>query len=181
MQRISSFIGKCFTVLLGIGLSWATVTNPQFNEMAAAICGGESAATVALPSADQAWDDANLANAEFETDEDVGFETSFSSKNMAPAVFSQTPAGAPDRQLTESQQIESISSKLKGLGATYLRLEKLSQKDEVWYRVRCDLVEGRQDVKCCFEATRRSAVDAMQDVLQAVENGLAPNVLSTTG
>lgn len=67
-------------------------------------------------------------------------------------------------------QIDQISTRLRQLGASYLLLEKLPKPHGDQFRVRCDLANELQPVKCCFEATRETALAAMQDVLRAVVN-----------
>lgn len=78
---------------------------------------------------------------------------------------------SPSKSLTPDERIEEISSRLKQLGASYLLLEKLPQSQGSQYRVRCDLARTGQPVKCCFEATRETPVDAMEDILEAVQAG----------
>lgn len=39
MNAASSFLGKCLTVLLALGLSWVTVTRPEIDTLASKICG----------------------------------------------------------------------------------------------------------------------------------------------
>lgn len=191
MNSSTSFFGKCVTVLIGMALSWATMTNPQIEQLARQFLGQNSSPNAAM-----------LGEERF-------IEPSFGPVDV-PTTFpsvDESPAGAkpnPSRQnfavqpiqpnsvsrnsvsriraeeavvvnsnLSDEDRITLASQTLRELGATYLRLEKLTKSGDERYRVRCDLAGDTERVKCCYEATRESAVAAMEDVLRAVREGVA--------
>ena len=144
MNPTSSFMGKCTTVLIGVVLSWITMTNQDAQLLASRLFGGTSRAlSVGDLSRVVSISDANVES----TDQSLG----------SPNVR------------TEAEEMEEISDMLKELGATYLRVEKLARSGETWFRVRCDIDRGPNQVKCCLESTRDSAVAAMKDVLRAAD------------
>ena len=149
MNPTSSFLGKCTTVLIGAALSWVTTTNQDAARLASRLFGGNQASALR---------------------EDLSAVSSLANSPVRhPAPMSSTTTLAPQAGPSETRQMQEISRMLKDLGATYLRVEKLANTNETWFRVRCDLVRGPNDVKCCLESTRNSAVAAMQDVLRAAE------------
>lgn len=149
MDPTSSFLGKCSTVLIGIVLSWLTVTNPDATKLANRLFGLSDATILAT-------ENANVAP--------ISVENGIAQVPLQPPLdISQVPS------LEEAEQITKISDMLQNLGATYLRVEKLSRPGEIWYRVRCDIDRGPGEVKCCLESTRDTALAAMKDVLRAVE------------
>lgn len=150
MKSLSSFIGKCLTILVGMSLSWATVTMPEIDALAAALCGGVH------PRASAVGDLHPPALLERVAVSSVPEESA------VPVNRSQLSPGHEPR-------IQEISRRLKQLGASYLLLEKLPQEHGAQYRVRCDLAKQHSPLKCCFEATRATALAAMEDVLRAVQ------------
>ena len=70
-------------------------------------------------------------------------------------------------------RIEEISSELKRLGASYLVLERLAGTGANHFRARCDLAREQATVRCSFEATRESALAAMEEVLGVVRHNLS--------
>lgn len=153
MQTTSSFLGKCATVLVGMGLSWLTMTNPQAEQLARQFFGPHEATASDSATQDLAQLDVSSPRVLAET----------ASESIAPAKMAVGPTASP---LSEEQRLHELSDMLKELGATYLRVERLVQSGETWFRVRCDLAHSSDQVKCCLESTRGSAIAAMEDVLQ---------------
>lgn len=183
MQPTSSFISKCVTVLIGMGLSWATLMNPQAEQLARGILGQPSTSVKVLDDRPSETT-GDLTLAAQQDSPQISFDQSF-----APELTSEEPSMAVQkkpidqaqlRRSSESKprvssdaQIEELSAELKALGATYLRLERLTRPTGELYRVRCDLAGEQAQVKCCLEATRESAVLAMEDVLRAAREGIS--------
>lgn len=163
MKQSTSFLGKCLTVLIGLCLSWATVTNPDVDSAAATLLGGTESA--------------ELQTAHFELQLIQDQQESFSapiepSGSETYTVGSNTASGfslatTPDG---DDALIQAMSAELKQLGASYLVLERLRHQDGVQYRVRCDLASHDAPVLCCFEATRQRAVEAMEEVLKVARS-----------
>lgn len=215
MKSPINFLGKCLTVLVGAALSWATVTNPDVDRIAANLCGCDDTANVAevgpiAESTSIAADPVALA-VEFATEQRATEtqETRFANSPVSrfansPIATTNLQAGSPpdttpsklaqtkvDNAALRSSallsgnrvappkspdvRIQEISTQLKQLGASYLLLEKLPQSEGVQYRVRCDLARDSQTVKCCFESTRETPLDAMEDILQAVRTRSTPS------
>jgi len=201
MNPSSSFFGKCVTVLIGMALSWATMTNPQIERLARQFFGqGQASSSVVLseePFIEPSFDPvdnpvtppsvqvspptaeerpARLSPApslkNFAIQPPPSIQTSLVSRpaGSQTAVGSQTTP--TQSSLSSEDRIHLASQTLRELGATYLRLEKLTNPHGEFYRVRCDLAGETERVKCCYEATRESAVAAIEDVLRAVRDGV---------
>jgi hypothetical protein len=170
MNSPSSFLGKCLTVLIGAALSWATLTNPEFELVAARFLGAGN------PNVDLEMSlGRDLANIEPVSDpsdtvlsiptKQAGIVATSNSAEQNTVSSLQVPS-----EESTQARIHEISTELKQLGASYLVLERLQQVNGVQYRVRCDLANQKATVKCCFEATRDTALDAMEDVLKAARS-----------
>jgi len=164
MNSPHTFFGKVTTLLIGSALCWLTVMNPEFRTAVDALLGErqrnsftEDAMSVPLQPIDQGETDVNQPNV-----------TTGSRNAPSNKAVLQEPSLNP-KQHTEAE-VRKISTQLRQLGASYLLLEKLPHPNGDQYRVRCDLADEASGVKCCFEATRESAVAAMNEVLQAILN-----------
>lgn len=186
MYPSTTFLGKCTTVFVGVLLSWITVTNQDADAVARRLFGAsdpiasdeldlqpEASADLILPTVQTR----SPSNAEppMEPTATRDFTPAASRdelqmmESLAPAEGVSRPENdIPTNQgvMEDSAQIDRLSAKLRELGATYLRLEKLVDAQETWFRVRCDLHEG--PTKCSFEALGRSPLAAMQAVLRSV-------------
>ncbi len=191
----TSFFGKCVTVLIGMALSYATMTNPQIEQLARHFFGQTSSSDTAMlgeepfeepaltpfvePAFSPAEIPATLPNVEVTPTQakpkpslqNFAVPPAATPRNSVARLESVQPAISPN--LNDEQRIKLASQTLRELGATYLRLEKLTTGTDERFRVRCDLAGETERVKCCYEATRESAVDAMEDVLHAVREGVA--------
>lgn len=206
----TSFLGKCLTVLIGVGLSWLTLTNPDVKQIAEHYAGkstgfaSENLARLNLDGLDIGGDQEKEQGIAIETEVSaaqtldevcidgkcelpdpkglagVGLANSgfvvepdsarlLASGGKEPQKTTPAEDGFANFSQSEEDKIAAISQQLKQMGATYLRLEKLSNPTQVTYRVRCDLANEASPLKCCFEATRNTALAAMQDVLGAVQ------------
>ena len=175
MHPTSSFLSKSLTVLIGMGLSWATTTNPHADQIAQYVFGSNQSVPSSLGGVHSEVD----LNAPFDEPTSPMVQVKSKPEAQPPATTARAAAAAA---ADEGHRIEQISGMLRELGATYLRLEKLSKSDGTWYRVRCDLAGESHRVKCCLEATRESAVAAMEDVLQAARSGsVNPGTIAATG
>ena len=144
MNPTSSFMGKCTTVLIGVVLSWITMTNRDAQLLAKRLFGGTSP-TLSV----------------------TGISDAVTTLGANVELAEQSLDSRLER--TETEEMEEISDMLRELGATYLRVEKLAKSGETWFRVRCDIDRGPNQVKCCLESTRDSVVAAMKDVLRAAD------------
>ena len=151
MNPTSSFFGKIVTLLIGCGLSWLTLTNQEADLAAQRIFGPSEKETTELLSFSH--------NSVGQPSNQRTIEQSSIASVEATSTPQEKPPGS------DLDQLQELSAMLKKLGASYLRVEKLVQGDECWYRVRCDL--DQKEVKCCLEATRDNPVAAMREVLRA--------------
>jgi hypothetical protein len=138
MKPSSSFLGKCVTVLIGAGLSWATLTNPDIDRAVQRLIGNQR----------------QVDGNDFD--------------NFSGASLQQKHVSADGLP----NDVEQLTQVLREMGATYLRVEKLSNPDNAWFRVRCDLARQGDPVKCCLESTQMTEIAALQDVLRAVRQGM---------
>lgn len=204
----TSFLRKCLTVLIGIGLSWATVTNSEMQKVAESFAGSSNNNSVADPDMMLATpltlteavgdeepsvvcDDVRcwiqpkepLTDSGLEPLELVNSVSTMPTSSLAPKAPVAGLASSNGVQSgTPKEQIDAISNELKRLGVTYLRLERLTNPDHESYRVRCDMAGEAIPVKCCYEATRATALAAMQDVLHAVreQSRVEPRAIKST-
>lgn len=168
----SSFLGKCVTVFIGMVLSWATMTNPQIETLARHFL-GRAVSQQAARSGDETFVEPSLDPAVEPNANPSPTMPNFAIQQQPHTVTRSSLSAEPTAaERTPSDRIELASQTLRELGATYLRLEKLSKPDGECFRVRCDLA-GETAVRCCYEATRDTAVEAMEDVLRAVREGVA--------
>ena len=194
MDSSSTFFGKCITVLIGVGLSWLTITNPDVDSLVAKLFQSEPTPSIdALYQRDSQDIPTSLPRVDLPSSGPIDASSpSFANRNRlfpaAQAHFSasaqrdaqprsvdESQAVAMRTNATESTQIKAISVELEQLGASYLLLEKLPQEHGMQYRVRCDLADVNTDVKCCFEVIRSTPLVAMQEVLRVARQnaGLA--------
>jgi len=164
MNSPSTFVGKCVTLLIGGVLSYLTVLHPDAEILANAIFGKSQPAVRAEPDLDASG--LNLGPAA-PKQQPVSNGSRF---GQSAANVSAASKSAERIEPSSLDQIDQISMRLRQLGASYLLLEKLPRPQGDQFRVRCDLANELQPVKCCFEATRGTALAAMQDVLRAVVN-----------
>ena len=151
--------------MIGGTLSWLTITNDQAASMARAVFGPPRP-------------EASLVRVKPPAATDLG-EEGFAAATPRPALADQ-PADPRDRDAASipntvssddpQRRLGEISAQLRQLGASYLLLEKLPHPDRPRYRARCDLAGEHTTLKCCFEATRGSAVAALEEVLKAVRS-----------
>lgn len=173
MNSPSTFFGKCVILLIGGGLSFATVSSPEVAEIAGVIFGPRSTPQPLgeVPSHAKAGFPADLSMS-VGGPQQAAFASRHHDRNhdRQPAEVSGTTAvmASPAANVNGTDRLSAISTRLRQLGASYLLLEKLPQPDGESYRVRCDVAQGGQMVKCYFEATRPTALEAMEEILQAV-------------
>ena len=161
MSSSISFGGKCVTVLIGIGLSWLTVSNPDIDQAVGQLFGKTQPM---------------LESATISMEEKLDLETPFidipdNSKltDSSSSLAEETEAAASSTLLeVKNPSVNEIASELRSRGASYLLLEKLPQQTGEQFRARCDLASPGDSVKCCFEAVRNTPEQAMLEVLQAV-------------
>lgn len=165
MPSTSSFLGKCVTVLIGMALSWATVTNASFSEAVGGLL-GEWTSKSEMPRQEVFPTAREVSNPK-------GSQHSarLAGSNLTPQIQTNTISAPIESSGTEEERILTLSNELKEMGATYLRMERLTGDDGVWYRVRCDLAGAPTPVKCSLEATRKSAIEAIEVVAKAVRHG----------
>ena len=153
-RSTSSFVGKCATVLMGMGLSWVTVTVPEVNSLAAKLCGLASAHN-AVPVEEESSRHSTEGESAIRiphTPSELGSPSmvpaiAYSTPEMAdqldsrfqqPATTPDQPETTPDRANTAQQspaevqdgtsevRMREISAELRRLGASYLLVEKLT-------------------------------------------------------
>jgi len=187
MKSLSSFIGKCLTVLIGIALSWATVTRPEVDSLAAQLCGGarrdaaqdthqgiEAVPSQIAPSHHcDVWQQDSATKSNASSNSTQQRFTNEGQIDPIQGAVAESPSDA-----TGGSRILEISQRLKQLGASYLLLERLPQENGAKYRVRCDLADQQKSVKCCFEATSGTAQAAMEEVLRAARKNASPRDVS---
>lgn len=190
MNSPLSFFGKCFTVLVGGALSWATVTVPEFESTVAKFVPGiesmvitgevEAETSVAFDEPIERFLDTKTPQAAPIQNEPRERLVSSAQPQPSTSLIAPAPSAATaTKQMvsTSTDRIDEISYQLRQMGASYLLLEKLQQSDRVQYRVRCDLAnETKSAVKCCFEVTREDALSAMEEVLHAAKLNLGHRV-----
>ena len=240
MTASSTFFSKCTTILVGVGLSWATLTNPDIDSLASGICG------TCTDPASMATADEDLASLDISVEGQPANDSSSVTDNTpggSPVSLVQSKAGTSttqhgethvsdasgyyatgptrletvppvgnagyDRQAYDARtqdpqdprsvseptaradgslvasddslpaneriRIQQISDELKHIGASHLMLDRLPQADTTQYRVRCDMAGENGRIKCCFEATRPSALAAMEEVLYAARQHVILN------
>lgn len=172
MSSSISFGGKCATVLVGAGLSWLTVSNPEIDRSIGKLFGTTDAT---LASAD-----ANMPSITIGGEADLDaplFDVVAETDSVTPNAPGQ---GAPAETATPKRQnVQEMASQLRSLGASYLLLERLPQQTGDQFRARCDLAASSNSVKCCFEAVRDTPEQAMAEVLQAVVAAQGSDVRTT--
>ena len=200
MNSPTSFFGKCVTVLIGMALSWATMTNPQIEQLARQFLGQTQSTSSAMldeeqfiepfvePSFGPIDKPLSIPSTEDIPTHEVPLPSlqNFASQPIQTRSSASRPAPPQQAQgstLSDEDRIHLASQTLREMGATYLRLERLTKPAGECYRVRCDLAGETEPVKCCYEATGDSAVAAMEDVLRAVREGVAndPTKVASSG
>ena len=140
MTSTSTFLGKCWTLLIGGALSWVTVMNPGVGELADGLLGASHTRQQQPPIARSIQ-----SGSESETDSE-----------LQPDPFS------PEVRMAQ------ISSRLRELGASYLLVERLGGAQKELFRVRCDIATAENPIKCCLESIGADVIDTMEEVLSAV-------------
>ena len=198
MSSPISFSGKCLTVLIGAGLSWMTITNPEVDQAVGRVLGMQRDTLDGTTEFDSVSTNSHTSSSLTNTSQaqdlpDVGSlvtEITASPSSSSPSLTSssqyaasqiETPPHSATRAATRTvaipvtspttnpaTRIQEIANQLKSLGASYVLLERLPQAASDQYRARCDLAGDANSVKCCFEAVRSTPSDAMEDVLREV-------------